>query len=115
MPSHQEDAGHHEGKQQQHRIAEALAERLIELGGVDFDHHAEAGESNRAIGRHDAMIQIIERFDDAGLEVERVAHGQRPSVDLPRNMRRMRIGSQRKALQPVALRRAQRHRSRIAP
>ena len=91
LPPHQINADHHEREQQHDRVAEAIGERFIQFRRIDFDHHAEAGESHRAVSGHHAVIGIVERLDDAGLEVERMAHWQQLSVDATGNVRRSRI------------------------
>src|SRR5437667_803962 len=115
LSPHQIDATRHEPEQQQNGVAEAIAKRLIELGSVDLDHHAQTREPDRTVRRHHAVIEIIERFDDAGLKVERMTHRQQLPVRAPRNVRRLRIRAQREALKSFAFRRAQRHRAGIAP
>ena len=60
LPPHQINADHHEREQQHDRVAEAIGERLIKLGGVDLDDHAESGESDRTVGRPHAAAGTAE-------------------------------------------------------
>ena len=112
----QQNACDDEQRKQQQGAAEAAAERRVELGGVDLDHHAEPGESDRTVRGEDAAPPVVEHRRDAGFAIERAAHRQRPAPHFAVVAACRRVRADRRAihlLHPDCG--AQRHLAGVAP